>query len=70
MLTLITNRFLNLKTMFIAGTSACPNGHFTCKNLGHKALDLQSSRVNDGVCGMQYSFISSNAHLTAFSLIP
>merc|ERR1712141_261679 len=32
------------------GTSACPNGQFTCKNLGHKALVLQSSRVNDGVC--------------------
>jgi len=32
------------------GTSACPNGKFTCKNLGHKALVLQSSRVNDGVC--------------------
>ncbi|XP_065069988.1 glucosidase 2 subunit beta-like [Rhopilema esculentum] len=32
------------------GTSACPNGRFTCKNLGHIQLELQSGRVNDGVC--------------------
>jgi len=32
------------------GTSACPNGSFYCKNLGHLASVLPSSRVNDGIC--------------------
>lgn len=34
-----------------AGTSACPNGRFYCKNAGHVPLFLYSSRVNDGLCG-------------------
>ncbi|KAK9728769.1 hypothetical protein K7432_000801 [Basidiobolus ranarum] len=32
------------------GTSACPNSTFHCKNPGHTAVDISSSRVNDGVC--------------------
>lgn len=34
-----------------AGTSACPNGKFYCKNAGHAPLFVYSSRVNDGICG-------------------
>ncbi|GAB2294064.1 hypothetical protein Dimus_028280 [Dionaea muscipula] len=32
------------------GTSACPNGSFYCRNVGHVATILFSSRVNDGIC--------------------
>ncbi|KAK4492229.1 hypothetical protein RD792_003029 [Penstemon davidsonii] len=32
------------------GTSACPNGKFYCKNVGHAPLVIYSSRVNDGIC--------------------
>lgn len=32
------------------GTSACPNGRFHCRNVGHVPLILFSSRVNDGIC--------------------
>jgi protein kinase C substrate 80K-H len=34
-----------------AGTPACPNGSFYCKNLLFQPLRLNSSFVNDGVCG-------------------
>lgn len=33
------------------GTSACPNGRFLCRNIGHVGVSLHSSRVNDGICG-------------------
>ncbi|GAB2233413.1 hypothetical protein Droror1_Dr00002635 [Drosera rotundifolia] len=32
------------------GTSACPDGRFYCRNVGHVATVLYSSRVNDGIC--------------------
>lgn len=32
------------------GTSACPEGKFYCRNVGHTPLLLFSSRVNDGIC--------------------
>ncbi|KAL9659257.1 hypothetical protein QQ045_024062 [Rhodiola kirilowii] len=32
------------------GTSACPNGKFHCRNVGHVSVTLYSSRVNDGIC--------------------
>jgi len=32
------------------GTSACPNGRFYCRNSGHMAQILLSSRVDDGIC--------------------
>lgn len=32
------------------GTSACPEGKFYCRNVGHAPLLLFSSRVNDGIC--------------------
>lgn len=32
------------------GTSACPTGVFHCANVGHRSLNLISSRVNDKIC--------------------
>jgi len=32
------------------GTSACPNGKFYCRNAGHVAHYVWSSRVHDGIC--------------------
>uniref|UniRef100_A0A0D6QX17 Glucosidase 2 subunit beta n=1 Tax=Araucaria cunninghamii TaxID=56994 RepID=A0A0D6QX17_ARACU len=32
------------------GTSACPEGKFYCRNVGHTPVLLFSSRVNDGIC--------------------
>lgn len=34
-----------------AGTSACSNGRFYCRNRGHQPLVLNSSFVDDGICG-------------------
>ena len=34
-----------------AGTSACPDGKFYCRNRGHVPLMLKSSFVDDGICG-------------------
>ena len=36
-----------------AGSSACANGIFYCRNRGHEPLRLNSSLVDDGVCGAQ-----------------
>lgn len=36
-----------------AGTSACPNGVFYCRNKGHEPRLLATSFVDDGVCGEQ-----------------
>lgn len=42
-----------------AGTSACPNGKFYCKNLGSDPQVVYSSRVNDGICGQVLSALAS-----------
>lgn len=34
-----------------AGTSACPNGVFFCRNRGHEPKLLATSFVDDGICG-------------------
>lgn len=39
------------KTVF-AGTSACSNGRFYCRNRGHQPLIINASFVDDGICGM------------------
>ena len=31
--------------------AACNNGHFYCRNIGHVGKSVDSSRVNDGICG-------------------
>jgi len=35
----------------LLGTSACPDNTFYCANEGHIGASIQSSRVNDGLCG-------------------
>lgn len=42
---------------WFAGTSACPSGKFYCKNAGHAPLFIYSSRVNDGICGMNHCIL-------------
>jgi hypothetical protein len=39
------------KLLAPAGTSACPNGKFYCRNVGHAPLVLNATLVDDGVCG-------------------
>ena len=34
----------------LPGTSACPNGHFYCANVGHNPVVLPSAFVSDGIC--------------------
>ena len=43
--------FLNTGSSLCAGTSACPNSTFYCRNEGHIGATIPSSRVNDGICG-------------------
>ena len=39
--------------VYFAGTSACPNGMFYCKNEGYSGATIRSSRVNDGLCELE-----------------
>lgn len=43
----------------IVGTSACVNGNFYCANLGDEPRLLNSSFVDDGVCGAWFCFLVS-----------
>eukprot|EP00882_Tetradesmus_deserticola_P033670 GHRQ01038480.1.p3 GENE.GHRQ01038480.1~~GHRQ01038480.1.p3 ORF type:complete len:101 (-),score=8.17 GHRQ01038480.1:521-823(-) len=45
--------------MLHAGTSACPNGVFYCRNKGHEQKLLSTSFVDDGVCGEQGAYCCS-----------
>ena len=42
---------LLLWAALLAGTSACSNGEFYCPNLGAVPVVLNSSMVDDGICG-------------------
>ena len=53
-----TQRFIVLREntpthscQVLAGTSACSNGQFYCRNRGHQPLLLNASFVDDGICG-------------------
>ncbi|OLY84434.1 Glucosidase 2 subunit beta [Smittium mucronatum] len=35
------------------GTSACNNGRFYCKNVGHEPIYIDSSKINDGICDIE-----------------
>jgi len=49
-------------THSLTGTSACPNGIFTCENKDHISLRIPSSRVNDGICGKRETDLSPPLH--------
>ena len=45
------------------GTAACSNGRFYCRNKGHQPLVLNSSFVDDGICGMHLTRQLTYFHL-------
>ena len=49
---MMTSISMTLEAGCLAGTSACAAGSFYCQNRGYEPLKLNSSMVDDGICGM------------------